>query len=792
MSDTRAAIRELRSLSEKRGTQGLSEAERERFATLRQRLGLPPEPELATPPASSATERDGAATGPVPQVPKSPPTAGLEAELAQGSTGAQETSPQPMSPVSSDTDRFATISPEEAAPLNGATNPVPDMEPAELTPSEPVGAPASEMNDLAWAGQEGAQPLQLTSESPETAHSAPAELPGFDAAATNDLAWANQEGAQPLQLTSESPEAANSAPAEFAGFDTAATSDLAWTGQQGAEVGAPAFADDAGAAWQSVNAGDAAAWGAEPIPPDAPLPGDLPNLVAEAVAAADDEGPALVLNPEDLGATPLDTEAFAPTPVEPEAGATFALEAPQAPAPALPLDDATRPYPNDNSFDPAVVGADEPIARLSESGPIELSAVDVMLLEEGEAHPGELAGIDVGGDASEPLPLADAAEFVQYQRQDGPSVSLEESGAGEFLQGAEALHASTAELATSPQAYVRPPAAPGIRVPPPPASTAPLPRVATSPSIPAPRAVPSWQPPRPATNTPVPGNADPVPGPPSLRPAPRPTSAPPTAAGFPPPPPLPLPRPPPASLMHPPAVGPTPTPTGGSSRSGRAEPPSPLQAPTPPFPQLTPAVPDPHEKASPQSGPFAPPTLLAAAPLDVMDGFEEQGLPGGAPFSIPAPLPSASPAPPVAAPAIRDTEPTPEPVFGSTFLSPTFVQGEHRVVLHTLEGQVKRGTVCDVDLLDAVIRLNQPGQPQDRIAAERLKAIFFMQAPGESPLPQSGRKVRVHFRDGRQILGFSEDVESTETGFFLIPADTRTHTARIYVFRAGVQSISDG
>jgi hypothetical protein len=170
-----------------------------------------------------------------------------------------------------------------------------------------------------------------------------------------------------------------------------------------------------------------------------------------------------------------------------------------------------------------------------------------------------------------------------------------------------------------------------------------------------------------------------------------------------------------------------------------------------------------------------------------MDGFEVQGLPGAPPFSSPSPPP-----PPPSPATVEPQGAGGELVFGSSFLSPTFVEGEHRVVLHTLEGQVKRGTVCDVDLLDAVIRLNQPGQPQDRIAAERLKAIFFMQAPGQSPLPQTGRKVRVHFRDGRQILGFSEDVEGSETGFFLIPADTRTHTTRIYVFRAGVQSISDG
>ena len=112
------------------------------------------------------------------------------------------------------------------------------------------------------------------------------------------------------------------------------------------------------------------------------------------------------------------------------------------------------------------------------------------------------------------------------------------------------------------------------------------------------------------------------------------------------------------------------------------------------------------------------------------------------------------------------------------------------MVLHTLEGQVRRGTMSDVDLLDPVIRLQPQGALPDAIPAERIKAIFFMQGPGDSPLPQHGQRIRVSFSDGRQIVGFSEDVEVGENGFFLVPADLRTHTARIYVFRAGVHSIT--
>jgi hypothetical protein len=86
----------------------------------------------------------------------------------------------------------------------------------------------------------------------------------------------------------------------------------------------------------------------------------------------------------------------------------------------------------------------------------------------------------------------------------------------------------------------------------------------------------------------------------------------------------------------------------------------------------------------------------------------------------------------------------------------------------------------------------QSGGAPERLPSERLKAIFFMQVPG-GPVPTNvGTKIRVTFRDGRQIAGFSEDHNGNQPGFFIVPADQRTNTARIYIFRAAVQSIAEG
>jgi cell division septation protein DedD len=122
-----------------------------------------------------------------------------------------------------------------------------------------------------------------------------------------------------------------------------------------------------------------------------------------------------------------------------------------------------------------------------------------------------------------------------------------------------------------------------------------------------------------------------------------------------------------------------------------------------------------------------------------------------------------------------------------------WVGGEHRVIVHTVEGLVKRGTLRDADLLDeAIILETRPGIPPEQLPLPRLKAVFFMLPPGTHPPAVSGRKLRVTFSDGRQVSGFSNDYSDAEAGFFLVPADNRTNTDRIFIYRGSVQSVVEG
>ena len=90
-----------------------------------------------------------------------------------------------------------------------------------------------------------------------------------------------------------------------------------------------------------------------------------------------------------------------------------------------------------------------------------------------------------------------------------------------------------------------------------------------------------------------------------------------------------------------------------------------------------------------------------------------------------------------------------------------------------------------------LLELNAGDAPEE-LHTERLKAIFFMQPVGLPHPTMTGQKIRVTFKDGRQVAGFSEDSEQSGPGFFVIPADQRTNTARIYVYRSSVQGVIPG
>ncbi|BDG09760.1 DUF6982 domain-containing protein [Anaeromyxobacter paludicola] len=196
--------------------------------------------------------------------------------------------------------------------------------------------------------------------------------------------------------------------------------------------------------------------------------------------------------------------------------------------------------------------------------------------------------------------------------------------------------------------------------------------------------------------------------------------------------------------------------------------------------EATPSPAEPGFEATPSS---AEPDLVAApspaAPeLEVPPSPAQRGRAGeGAPAYLAAPAPEPEPAGEAAPAAPLDR----------------LVPGEHRVVIHVVDGPVKRGVLVDPDLLAPDLSLRPAaGAPPEPVRSDLVKAVFFMAAPGALPPPPARQKVTVTFRDGRQLAGTSDDYEPGGVGFFLVPADWRSAAERIWIYADAAKEIVTG
>jgi hypothetical protein len=133
------------------------------------------------------------------------------------------------------------------------------------------------------------------------------------------------------------------------------------------------------------------------------------------------------------------------------------------------------------------------------------------------------------------------------------------------------------------------------------------------------------------------------------------------------------------------------------------------------------------------------------------------------------------------------------PALGSRApATPPVISGEQRVIVHMVEGAVKRGVLRDVDLGAEAFQMEGQAGHVESVARSRVKAVFFMLPQGVPPPPIEGSKLRVTFSDGRQIVGFTSTYDPRAVGFFVIPADARTNTQRIYIFNSSVRNVVQG
>jgi len=126
-----------------------------------------------------------------------------------------------------------------------------------------------------------------------------------------------------------------------------------------------------------------------------------------------------------------------------------------------------------------------------------------------------------------------------------------------------------------------------------------------------------------------------------------------------------------------------------------------------------------------------------------------------------------------------------------------------KVVARYQNGRVVKGFTVDFTPLQDHFHLLEAGPEQRQpweIRVCELKGVFFVKdlvgdlghAKSNVFDPQDqtpGRKIRVQFKDGEVLAGFTPDFSPVRSGFFLLPADLQSNTDRCYIVAAATEKV---
>jgi hypothetical protein len=129
----------------------------------------------------------------------------------------------------------------------------------------------------------------------------------------------------------------------------------------------------------------------------------------------------------------------------------------------------------------------------------------------------------------------------------------------------------------------------------------------------------------------------------------------------------------------------------------------------------------------------------------------------------------------------------------------------NKVIARFANGHMLKGVTIDFSPMKDSFHLSDanalPGTKPLEIRTNELKALFFVKEYGGNPQhkksnefdpaqPQSGRRIKVVFRDGEVLVGTTTGYQPGRPGFFLVPADTGANNERCYIITAATKEVS--
>lgn len=125
---------------------------------------------------------------------------------------------------------------------------------------------------------------------------------------------------------------------------------------------------------------------------------------------------------------------------------------------------------------------------------------------------------------------------------------------------------------------------------------------------------------------------------------------------------------------------------------------------------------------------------------------------------------------------------------------------QNKVVLHFLDEKVLKGITNDFFPHKDFFHMtdNESGEVLE-IDIFDLKAVYFVKTFEGNPNYRErddverkgfGKKIKLHFRDGETLIGYTQGFSPNRPGFFVFPCDPNSNNDRIFVVNAATDEIA--
>ncbi len=122
----------------------------------------------------------------------------------------------------------------------------------------------------------------------------------------------------------------------------------------------------------------------------------------------------------------------------------------------------------------------------------------------------------------------------------------------------------------------------------------------------------------------------------------------------------------------------------------------------------------------------------------------------------------------------------------------------NKAVVHSCDGRILKGHINDFRPNKVEFHLETLENEVSLLKVADLKAVFFTkdhdgdagrQDSYDDVVAGGGRRMKVTFSDGEEMIGYVSSYSPGRAGFFLVPADLKNNNERVFVVASSCKDV---